>query len=69
MEMNFLQPSPWYAFTGASLKEGMGDMGYIHDLWRPITAIWWFRVPVLLNMSPGHISSHGGSRAICPIII
>jgi hypothetical protein len=69
MEMNFLQPSPWYNFTGASMNQGIGDMICVYGLWRPRTAIWWFRVPVMLNMSPRHINSHGSSRAICPIII
>jgi len=69
MEMNFLQPSPWYTFTGASLKQEIESIVFMHNLWRSRTAIWWFRVSVLPNMPPGHINSYGSSRAICPIII
>jgi len=69
MEVDFLQSSSWYTFTRASLKEGIGYMVYINHLWRPITAIWWFRVPALLNMSPEHINSYECYRAICPVII
>jgi len=68
-EINFLQPSPGYTLTGASLKPGIDRGAHMHGFWWSRTAIWWPREYVLENMPPEYIDFYGSSRATCPIII